>query len=339
MDVSQLLRALGLQQAYQAYQENVGQPFANIAGPFGRGLLGLDKPEYGEEQAYRTGQAMGNMPAIGAPVGAFKAAAQVPGLLVDATQMAKQVGPELAGLLGLTAFHGSPYRFSKFDASKIGTGEGAQSFGYGHYVAESPGVAESYRQKLAKAGNPMVLDKFGTFMEMVQKEFGGYYPVIKGIEYPSSKEIVDGIKAGLIKKGDISDDLFNYASQFLDKGSFYKIDLPDEQVAKMLDWDKPLGQQKNIKEVFAKIGNELSLPKLQDAEGAGFAYQALANAVGGQKNASALLNEYGIPGVRYLDQGSRARGEGTSNFVIFPGNESLLRILERNNKPIESLLE
>ena len=78
MDLSQLLRALGLQQAYQAYQENIGQPFANIAGPFGRGLLGLEKPEYGEEQAYRTGQAMGNMPAVSAPVGAFKAALQAP---------------------------------------------------------------------------------------------------------------------------------------------------------------------------------------------------------------------------------------------------------------------
>ena len=50
MDMSQLLRALGLQQAYQSYQQNIGQPFANVAGPFGRGLLGLDKPEYGEEQ-------------------------------------------------------------------------------------------------------------------------------------------------------------------------------------------------------------------------------------------------------------------------------------------------
>jgi hypothetical protein len=81
MDMNQLLRALGLQQAYQAYQQNIGQPFANVAGPFGRGLLGLDKPEYGEEQAYRTGQAVGNMPAVSAPVGLLKAAAQTPEML------------------------------------------------------------------------------------------------------------------------------------------------------------------------------------------------------------------------------------------------------------------
>lgn len=81
VDLSQLLRALGLQQAYQSYQENVGQPFANVAGPFGRGLLGLEKPEYGQEQAYRTGQALSNMPGTGAPAGLLKAASQMPELV------------------------------------------------------------------------------------------------------------------------------------------------------------------------------------------------------------------------------------------------------------------
>ena len=38
----------------------------------------------------------------------------------------------------------------------------------------------------------------------------------------------------------------------------------------------------------------------------------------------------GIPGIRYLDGGSRGAGQGTSNYVVFPGNESLLTILERN---------
>jgi len=101
MDINQLLRALGLQQAYQAYQENIGQPFANLAGPFGRGLLGLEKPEYGEEQAYRTGQAVGNMPAVSAPVGAFKAALQAPeaiGAVASITpKAAKKIAEALSG--------------------------------------------------------------------------------------------------------------------------------------------------------------------------------------------------------------------------------------------------
>jgi hypothetical protein len=98
MDVSQLLRALGLDRAYQAYQQNIGEPFAAMVGGAGRGYLGLDKPEYGgllAEESYRTGQALGNMPALGAPAGAFKAAAQIPGLLEAAgTIPAIFIGPK-----------------------------------------------------------------------------------------------------------------------------------------------------------------------------------------------------------------------------------------------------
>lgn len=39
----------------------------------------------------------------------------------------------------------------------------------------------------------------------------------------------------------------------------------------------------------------------------------------------------------YLDGGSRGAGEGTSNYVIFPGNEGMLSILERNGQPLNKL--
>lgn len=103
MDMNELLRLLGLRQAYDAYQRNIGQPVANVAGPFGRGLLGLDRPEYGKEEAYRTGQAVGNMPAVAAPVGLLKAAAQAPDVM-----KAAQALPEATGLLGAAVLHGSP---------------------------------------------------------------------------------------------------------------------------------------------------------------------------------------------------------------------------------------
>jgi len=88
--LEELLRAINPANTYQRY---IGQPFANVAGPFGRGLLGLDRPQYGQEEAYRTGQAIGNMPAVAAPVGAFKAAMQAPKAL-EAMQ-------DLAPLLGM----------------------------------------------------------------------------------------------------------------------------------------------------------------------------------------------------------------------------------------------
>ena len=63
-----------------AYQRYIGQPFAQLVGGGVRGYFGLDKPEYADalgSEAYRQGQALGNMPGVGAPAGAFKAAAKV----------------------------------------------------------------------------------------------------------------------------------------------------------------------------------------------------------------------------------------------------------------------
>lgn len=337
-----------------AYQKYIGQPFANVAGPFARGLLGLEKPEYGEEQAYRTGQALSNMPGAGAPAGILKAATQAP----EALKAAQMLPEMLGGLLGATVFHGSPYKFRKFDPTKIGSGEGAQSFGHGHYVADEEDVAKFYRDKLSdkpevKIGGETIGTQAQSPESVVAARLASTYSSMAIRGTPKTEDVVGVIEEGLdrtlnhvAKTGNFKlyQDLMDQKAalgrmkdqgiEFQSTGSLYKIDLPDEQINKMLDWNKPLGQQKELKDVLNKIRTEIALPKLQDAEGAGFAYQALANAVGGQANASALLKQYGIPGIRYLDQGSRAAGKGTSNYVVFPGNEDLLKILERNNQPM-----
>ena len=36
--------------------------------------------------------------------------------------------------------------------------------------------------------------------------------------------------------------------------------------------------------------------------------------------ASQALQEAGIPGIKYLDQGSRSAGEGSHNYVVFDTN-------------------
>lgn len=291
MDLSQLLRALGLQQAYQSYQQNIGQPFANVAGPFGRGLLGLERPEYGEEQAYRTGQAVGNMPAVSAPVGAFKAAAQVPGLLADATQAMK--GLDLAGLLGLTAYHGSPYRFSKFDPTKIGSGEGAQAYGYGMYFAENPSVAGSYKEMAhALPISPAAQQAFA---------------VLNSNVHPSMQARA---LANLPKEA------IEEAKSF--KGNLYTVDIPDEMIGRMLDWDKPLGQQS---ETIQRLAKQVGL-EMDDLGG-----DLVARFNAKRSEGAMLLREQGIPGIRYYDQASRTKDGGTRNFVVFPGEEEAIKML------------
>src|SRR4029077_20239061 len=64
--------------------------------------------------------------------------------------IAAGAGKLLAGAKGVnlaaTVFHGSPHKFDAFDMSKIGTGEGAQAYGHGLYMAEQPSTAAAYKQ-------------------------------------------------------------------------------------------------------------------------------------------------------------------------------------------------
>jgi hypothetical protein len=64
-----------------AYRQYVGDPFAAVVGGGARGILGFSAPEYGGalgQEAYRTGQAIGVMPMVAAPVGAARAITKVP---------------------------------------------------------------------------------------------------------------------------------------------------------------------------------------------------------------------------------------------------------------------
>ena len=89
--------------------------------------------------------------------------------------------------------------------------------------------------------------------------------------------------------------------------NIYKVELPDSHIGNMLDWDNG-GRDK----WFSAIAEH-----------------------GSPKAAAANLSKAGTPGIRYLDGGSRGAGSGTSNYVVFPGNEGLLSILERNGQPLK----
>ena len=53
-------------------------------------------------------------------------------------------------------------------------------------------------------------------------------------------------------------------------------------------------------------------------------------------DASNFLENIGVRGIRYLDQGSRGEGKGTSNFVPFRSED--FKIQEINDIPIEDYI-
>jgi hypothetical protein len=298
----------------------------NVAGPVdlinaGLGLFGLrsKEPVGGSEWMKRWGLKrdveMGGARLAGETAGllsptllAAKAPQIAKGLLQAQENAAipRQMNPEM----GAIVYHGSPHKFDKFDSSKIGTGEGAQAYGHGLYLAENPATAQSYQASTTRGfglpdgptqGVANVIAMRGE--ETARKVYADLGPDLE----PTIKAAKEAIA---------------------NNSSLYKVDLPDTAIAKMLDWDKPLSQQApEVKKALSSLGEE-------DIPGQ-LAYYRLAGQLTGKKalqspEASDALRKAGIPGIRYLDGGSRGAGTGTSNYVVFPGEEGLLKILERN---------
>lgn len=315
----------------------------------GKGLL-RDVPQSGASVA---GETVGLLSPM---VAAAKAPQIAKGLLQAGENAAKPraLNPQT----GAIVWHGSPHKFDKFDSSKIGTGEGAQAYGHGLYLAESPDVATQYqktlssRVKSANVGADVpVGDARGIAHEIATVHGGNVGEFIKSnrlhysLEESRASSIGNSNRAKVLRE--IADENEEIAKQFigkpvtagLDGGALYKVDLPDPVIARMLDWDKPLSQQSGLVPKVFDNGWQHSLYRKRGGRDIGdFTGADLVNAFGSDSHSRALfaddLRRAGIPGIRYLDGGSRGAGSGTSNFVVFPGEESLLTILERNGIPL-----
>ena len=106
-------------------------------------------------------------------------------------------------------------------------------------------------------------------------------------------------------------------------GNLYTVDIPDTVVAKMLDFDAPISSQSQEIQALARQYNF----QPEDLGG-----DLLAAAGGKTKAGAQLLRDAGIPGVRYLDQGSRGNQQSTRNIVVFPGGENQVKILKREGQ-------
>ena len=318
-----------------------------------------------------------------APVrqGASQVIGETAGLLGPA--MMSQFGPQIArGLLsagdnlaaprtlnpqtGAIVYHGSPHKFDKFDSSKIGTGEGAQAYGHGLYLADSPTVAAGYKETLsARVKDRLTIDGKVIDPDSMLGRAVEDVPRI-GIQGALQK-IDDNIRFNEKYAPDMAEMYRSIRKQVesldpsrvaVKEGQLYKVDLPDEAIARMLDWDKPLSQQapevqKHFEPLVAPIRAEMAKPanpgwgdlaaptnfdptgqellglmRNRDAELT--AQSFLANGLG--DDVSRTLRAQGIPGIRYLDGSSRTAGQGTRNYVVFPGEEGILTILERNGQ-------
>ena len=150
----------------------------------------------------------------------------------------------------------------------------------------------------------------------------------------------------------------------INPGSMYEVRInanPDD----FLDWDKPLSEQpESVRKAYAKAaaGDDPILSELLDGSPESLqitglfpkssgaqAYNTFASGLepklppdphgtpsgwghvqrgdGGQPFASQKLREAGIPGIKYLDAGSRGKGDGSRNYVVF--DDKLIEIVKK----------
>lgn len=301
--------------------------------------------QFGEDQ-----NGLLNLQANAYPMAGDKTVLNTPDQISQFRQQLADAGANQA-MAAMTVYHGSPHKFDAFDSSKIGSGEGVQAYGHGHYFAENPEVASNYASSLAGRKGPNIDGA------PVNRTRGGF------AEGAMANMLSNRLAAGLTPDAAKAQTL-EWASQHPQIGAdaatsiaerlsppkpnIYKVDLPDEHIAKMLDWDKPLSEQSpEIQAIAVKRIAELKAGGAYDHffpddptgqwlhKAIGPQLQGEGGGMFGAEAAAQTLQQQGVPGIRYLDGGSRGAGTGTSNYVIFPKNEGILTILERNGVPVK----
>lgn len=251
----------------------------------------------------------------------------------------------------IKAWHGTPHEVDKFDASKIGTGEGAQIYGHGLYFAENPDVAKWYRDTLSKDPIQTVHDIMRWFKDdpaMTYDRYSGdrLNQLLKstaGINKFADDEVVLSNLREMIK------DMPNViratggagayspmsapsmrAMQQLRKhfgdatpGNLYEVGI-HEDPAKFLSLDLPFMAQGQTGNRALDLLNSSDLTGARKFDRPKDFYQTTSSAFARQ-----ALDEADIPGIRYLDGMSRGKDAGTHNYVVFPGADDLIEIQGR----------
>lgn len=271
----------------------------------------------------------------------------------------------------ITAYHGTPHDFDRFDLGKIGTGEGAQVYGHGLYFAEHPDTAVKYRDSLSDLKDFPLSDKSGGLPSWLAKSVNRHEPG----SAPYNAALDEGLRdfegrlaqtkaaiadpntiqpwleeskaAGLQKTVDDLKRLRAGEVTLQTPGHLYQVEI-DAHPDHFLDWDKPLsGQSPEVQKALSPIIDMLhnrqleytirrnakdgivnpSMNELEQwsdmSRHAAMSHtgwdlmDVLTKETGKPSLASQKLKTLGVPGIKYLDQGSRAAGEGTNNYVLF----------------------
>jgi len=282
--------------------------------------------------------------------------ARASGGSVDESDIAS---PPPAEETGIDAYHSSPHKFDKFDISKMGSGEGNQTFGPGLYFAENPKVSgqggEYWRTFINRMkATPERHASFAMMSAGWNKE-----EAIKRLEKQRDIHLDYGIPGKYGNGPEVEEGSRLLAKEYDDAANLLRSEQPiaphtyevriNANPNHFLDWDHPLKNQSDfVKNAISNLMKKLNdkginaiqlsgnvvwsdwvtrraSPMIIDEMDGAAIKSMLEKGFG--RNIDKELSDSGLKGIRYFDARSREKKRGTRNYVVF--DDKLIDIKRR----------
>ena len=245
-----------------------------------------------------------------------------------------------------TVYHGSGASFDRFDHSFMGTGEGAQAYGWGTYVTEVNGIAKSYAEKAADpAKKDYLYEEIAKLKDIIRYEPDLYIDnmstlsdlkkQIKELEEIQRNDPDFDFEIPRLKEYEKEwerlEDLISKVSTRV----LYTVEIPDDTGENYLDWEQPVSdkQAKAIEhaakqEFDDEMSDKIMRPIIKGNDfNRVYAIFSDESRLGSDKAASGFLSRAGFTGIKYPAQATTGgRSDGARNYVIF--NENDLQITD-----------
>lgn len=229
----------------------------------------------------------------------------------------------------IRTYHGTGADFEEFDFSYMGEGEGNQAFGWGGYVTEVKGIGRTYAEETSHNVVELSIDEyFERLNDYFEKNIGRHKGIAFELDMDGSfrfapsvtdEALFDAYKEYMRQKGydieDMEEDLQSFRYELVheiqceleqegerisnEKVRFlYTVDIPDDTGSNYLDWEESPSQEM-LQGVLRELDDEDIDPEDFHFSSGESLYEWLTERTGSPREASELLSDAGLTGIRY----------------------------------------
>ena len=265
----------------------------------------------------------------------------------------------------IKTYHGSQASFDKFDHSFMGSGEGAQAYGWGTYVSEVEGIAKAYAKQNASFGRISKISKYlgtgksvanamlnpSTHKKTLLRLIDNAIRTNEAIQNSTTFEpMMEESKKALSELKTAKEMLEGKTARNL-----YSVEIPDDTGDNYLGWDEPLNAKQigMWKKALLSVVPESDRAYYEEwADGmlenrkkennpltGKDAYYAVDSKYASKKTSMAL-SKAGFVGVKVIAQrNTGGNKEGNMNYVIFDENNAQITNHTKFSLRLKSAIE